>query len=57
MLGILEQILSESLFLQSSVSILDWFCFHSLLLKYKDAFDNEMTKMESVFNRLQITCK
>ena len=57
MLGILEQILPESLFLQSSVSISDWFSFQSLLLKYKDAFDNEMAKMESVFNRLEITSK
>ena len=54
--GILEQFLSESLFLQSTVSISDLIPFFSLWSKYKDAFANEMTKMEYDFERLEIMC-
>ena len=54
--GILEQFLSESLFLQSNVSISDLIPFFSLCSKYKDAFANEMTKMEYDFERLEIMC-
>lgn len=55
MLNILEQLLSEGLFSQSSVSILDLISFSSVLSRYQDAFASLFAEMVNVFERLDIT--
>ena len=54
--GILEKLLSERIFLQSTVSISDFIPLCSLLANYKDAFAKDMKRMEYEFERLEIMC-
>ena len=57
LLGILEEYFSESTFLPSTVSILDFISFVSFYAKYKDAVDNEMTKISHAFKPLENACE